>query len=251
MTFVEEEGLRAAPSFTVRFADEVALPDAVGMEALSAFRPAPRRFVRYPGFREEYYLHDVSPDPEALQRLVVDERHVVGVVRPARPVGSDSPGPSPGEEALAALVRAVAGRRNVTLVLLARDREQRQRLLALGVAGVLAPEGHVDSIGLIAAADFVLGDGGIMTREAAALGTPAYTVAKSVLTAVDRSLLKAGRLRLVTGPDDLSLKKKDSRTATLEPRDPQVFVDELLALASDRPRRSRAGGLAGADRGVP
>ncbi|HET6496021.1 MAG TPA: DUF354 domain-containing protein [Thermoleophilia bacterium] len=251
MTFLEEEGLGNGPSFTMRLADEVAVPDAIGADALSAVRPSPRRFVRYPGFREEYYLHDMSPDPGALRRLAVDERHVVGVVRPARPVGMPSPGPSPGEEVLAGLVRAVAGRRNVTLVLLARDREQRQRFLALGAPGLVAPEGPVDGVGLIAAADFVLGDGGIMTREAAALGTPAYTVAKASLTTVDRLLLRAGRLRIATLEDDLQLRKKDSRTATFEPRDPQIFVDELLALARERPRRARAGGLAGADRAIP
>ena len=250
MTFLEDEGLHKGPSLTMRLADAVAVPDAIGVEALTAFRPSPRRFVRYPGFREEYYLHDVSPDPEALQRLAVDARHVVGVVRPARPGGTASPGPSPGEETLAGLVRAVAGRRNVTLVLLARDREQRRRFLALGVSGLMAPEGSVDGVGLIAAADFVLGEGGIMTREAAALGTPAYTVAEAPLTTVDRLLVRSGRLRLATGPDDLQLRKKDSRTATLEPRDPQIFVDELLALARDRPRRARAGGLAGADRAI-
>lgn len=251
MTFLEEEGLRKGPSFTMRLADVVAVPDVIDTDALSAFRPSPRRFVRYPGFREEYYLHDMSPDPGALRRLAVDERHVVGVVRPARPGGMASPGPAPGEEALAGLVRALAGRRNVTLVLLARDREQRRRFLALGASGLVAPEGSVDGVGLIAAADFVLGDGGIMSREAAALGTPAYTVSKASLTTVDRRLLLAGRLRLATEPDDLQLRKKDRRTATLEPRDPQIFVDELLALARDRSRRARAGGLAGADRAIP
>lgn len=245
MTFLEEDGLRSSTPFSMRLADEVAVPDAIVTDTLSAFRPAPRRFVRYPGFKEEYYLRDIHPDPQVLRRLAVDERHVVGVVRPSRPVVTPhGVVPSAGEAALVGLVRALAGRRNVTLVLLARDREQRQRFLSLGAPGLVAPEGVVDGVGLLAAADFVLGDGSVMTREAAALGTPAYTVARRSLTAVDRSLLKAGRLYLATGPDDLLLRKKDNRTATLEPRDPQIFVDELIALAR-RPRRARAGGLAG------
>lgn len=240
MTFLDEDDLRKTP-FNLRMADEVAVPDAIAREALSALRPSPRRFVRYPGFKEEYYLHDIQPDPQVLRGLGVDDRHVVGVVRPSRASSTATDAvPWSGETALTDFVREVAGRRNVTLVLLARDRDQRQRFLSLGASGLVAPEGMVDGVGLIAAADFVLGDGGIMTREAAALGTPAYTVAGHPLTAVDRSLLKTGRLRLSTGPDDLRLRKKDFRTATRDPRDPWIFVDELLALARRRPRRRRS-----------
>ncbi len=250
MTFLDEDDLRKMP-FSLRMADEVAVPDAIAREALSALRPSPRRFVRYPGFKEEYYLHDIQPDSLVLRRLEVDDRHVVGVVRPSRSSGTATDAvPWSSETVLADFVREVAGRRNVTLVLLARDPEQRQRFLSLGAPGLVAPEGMVDGVGLIAAADFVLGDGGIMTREAAALGTPAYTVAGRPLTAVDRALLKTGRLRLATGPDDLWLRKKDPRTANREPRDPWVFVDELLALARRRPRRRRSDGSTGAERAI-
>ncbi len=245
MTFLEEDSLQRATAVSMRLADEVAVPDAIAVDALARFRPAPRRFVRYPGFKEEYYLHDVNPDPAALQRLGVDARQVIGVVRPARHgVQSAGPGLSAGEAALAALVGEVAGRRNVTLVLLARDSEQRRRFLA-SAPKLVAPEGPVDGVDVLAAADFVLGETGVMLREAAALGTPAYTVSRRPPSAVDRSLLAAERLRPAATVDDLLLRKRPTRAAALEPRDPRIFVDELLDLARRRPRRPRAGGLAG------
>jgi hypothetical protein len=47
----------------------------------------------------------------------------------------------------------------------------------------------------------------------------------------------------VRGPDDVVLRKKDTRTALAMPRDPWLFADRLLDLGSDRPRRERLGRL--------
>jgi hypothetical protein len=79
-----------------------------------------------------------------------------------------------------------------------------------------------------------------MTREAAAVGTAAYVVTgRKALGQIERSLVSAGRLTIVSGPDDIILRKKDRLSASLEPRDPQRFVNELLVLARRRPRRTR------------
>jgi predicted glycosyltransferase len=160
----------------------------------------------------------------------------VGVVRPARPARAAGSAPSQDEAALSDLVRELAGRRHVTLVLVARDSGQRARFLALGVPGLIAPDGPVPGgASLIAAADFVLGAGGVMAREAAALGTPAYTVSRRPAAAVDAALLAEGRLRRAASADDVELRKKgDARTAPALPRDPALFVDRLLELARRR-----------------
>ena len=245
MTFLDDERLRRSNAINVRLVDEVAVPEAISTAALGALGAPPEKLFRYPGFKEEYYLYDASPDPEALERLHVDPRHVVGVVRPARPArgSAGGAGRSSDEAALSALVRELAGRRNVTLVLVARDQEQRRRYLSLGAPGLIAPDGPVEGVGLIAAADFVLGDGGVMTREAAALGTPAYTVSLRAPAAVDTALLADGRLKRAAIPEDVLLKKKRARSALTAPRDPQLFVDRLLELARRRSRRARLGRL--------
>jgi hypothetical protein len=243
LTFLDDERLRRGNAVNVRLVDEVAVPEAIPPEALEALGAPPKKLFRYPGFKEEYYLHDFSPDPQALASLGVDSRHVVGVVRPARPARAAGGTPSEDEAALGGLVRALAGRRNVTLILMARDGEQRARFLALDAPGLIAPDGAVPyAASLIAAADFVLGAGGVMTREAAALGTPAYTVSLRPPAAVDAALLAEGRLRGVAAVEDIELKKKgDARTARTTPRDPAVFIDRLLELARRRSRRARLG----------
>lgn len=236
LTFLDDERLRRGNAVNVRLVDEVAAPEAIPPAALAALGTPPEKLFRYPGFKEEYYLYDFSPDARVLASLGVDRRRVVGVVRPARPARGAGGAPSEDEAALGGLVRELAGRRNVTLVLVARDAGQRARFLALGVPGLIAPDGPVlDGASLIAAADFVLGAGGVMAREAAALGTPAYTVSLRPSAAVDAALLGEGRLRRAASAEDIELRKKgDARTTRTAPRDPALFVDRLLELARRR-----------------
>jgi predicted glycosyltransferase len=245
MTFLDDDRLGRGNAVSVRLVDEIAVPDAVPAAALAALGAPAEKLFRYPGFKEEYYLHDAQPDPAALERLGVERRRLVGIVRPAAahvrlPGGEAAPG---GETALIDLLRGLAGRRNLTLIVVARDPEQRRRFLTQGLPGVLVPEGPVDGVGLLAAADFFVGLGGAMLREAAALGTPAYTLSPSA-GAVEAALLADGRLKRATGPDDIVLCTKDTRTATFEPRDPGLFADRLLELARRPSRRARLGRLA-------
>ena len=80
-----------------------------------------------------------------------------------------------------------------------------------------------------------------MTREAAALRTPAYTLATGSLATVDAALLAEGRLVWAGGADDIVLRKKETRTAAFAPRDPRLFADRLVELARRRSRRARLG----------
>jgi predicted glycosyltransferase len=244
LTFLDDERLRRGNAVNVRLVDEVAVPQAIPPAALASLGAPPGKLFRYPGFKEEYYLHDFSPDPHVLAALGVERRRIVGVVRPARPARGSGGEPLQDEVALGGLICELARRRNLSLVLVARDAGQRERFLALGAPGLIAPDGPVPGgASLIAAADFVLGTGGVMAREAAALGTPAYTVSLSPPAAVDAALLEEGRLRQATGAEDIELKKKsDARTTQTLPRDPALFVERLLELARRRPRRRASGG---------
>jgi uncharacterized protein len=252
MTFLDDERLRRSNAVNLRLIDEVAVPDLLLPATMATYGASPNRVFRYPGFREEYYLYDFRADPEALQHLGVDRRRVVGVVRPAPTAPSTTDGASairsPGEAALADLACELAGRRNVSLVVVARDEEQRRRFLALGARGLVVPQGPlVDAVSLLAAADFVLGAGGVMIREAAALGTPAYTVSRLPAAVVEAALLADGRLKLAARAEDVVLRKKNTSTAppASVPRDPAIFVDRLLELAHRRSRRTRLGHLIG------
>ena len=60
---------------------------------------------------------------------------------------------------------------------------------------VIIPEKVVNGIELIASCDLVIGAGGTINREAAAVGTPVYTIYQGgKICAVDRRLISEGRM---------------------------------------------------------
>jgi uncharacterized protein len=67
-----------------------------------------------------------------------------------------------------------------------------------------------------------------MNREAAALGTPAYTTFKGRLGGVDEALIRSGRLRPLTDPESLELRKRRARNGQATLRDPALLVDLVL-----------------------
>ena len=264
LTLLDDERLKRTNAVNVRLVDRVAVSEAIPVGSLRALGAPSDKLFRYPGFKEEYYLHDFRPDPDVLADLGVNERTVVGVVRPPRderdvefdagwraqralpapagdPAASAVAGESTPARELEAFVRELAKRRNLTLVLLPRSADQRRRFADLGMTGLLIPEGPVDGVSLIAAADFVLGAGGVMDREAVALGTPAYTLSRRPPSAIDATMLADGRLRRAQKAADIALRKKDARIAVVERRDPQAFVDEVIALARRRSGPARLG----------
>jgi predicted glycosyltransferase len=243
MTFLDPDRLGRGNLVNVRLVDEVAVPEAVPVSALTGMGTSRDKLFRYAGFKEEYYLHDAQPDPGALLRLGVERRRITGVVRAPAPRMRVPGGEAPeSEDRLVEVLAELAGRRNVTLVVVARDQAQRHRILALGLPEVLVPDGPADGVGLMAAADFVVGLGGVMLREAAALGTPAYTLSTSA-GPVEASLLADGRLTRAADADDIVLRKKDTRTTVASPRDPSLFCDRIVALGGDQGRRQRLGRL--------
>ena len=171
--------------------------------------------------------------------MQIDPRRVVGVLRPPPSVTLYHRVENPLFDEV---VAGLAAKRNVTLVITPRTDEQRAPLPELGHENVIVPEKAVDGLSLIAAADFVIGAGGTMNREAVALGTPAYTMFAGRLGAVDEKLIAEGRLRRAYAADDVTRQEEGhAHVVAAEPRDPQMFVDEILAVARRRWARGARG----------
>jgi predicted glycosyltransferase len=68
-----------------------------------------------------------------------------------------------------------------------------------------------------------------MNREAAALGVPVYTTYGGRLGGVDEALIREGRLKPLTDPRALDLRKRDGADAGRLRRDPQLMLDMLLS----------------------
>lgn len=214
-----------------RLAKRVMFPDSVPAERLKRFGVGPAKLFPYPGLKEEYYLFDFEPDRDALKRLEVDTERVVVIVRPPPDVSLYHRKSNP----LFPKVLDRLGRdEGVHAVVLPRTAAQREFITGLALPSLIVPERAVEAQSLVALADLVLSAGGTMNREAAALGTPVYTTYGGRLGGVDEELIRSGRLRPLTDPRALELRKRGAE-ATPTRRDPAFLVETILGTVGASP----------------
>jgi predicted glycosyltransferase len=118
---------------------------------------------------------------------------------------------------------------DVHAFVLPRTEEQREYVRGLALPSVILPEGAVDAQSLIALSDLVVSAGGTMNREAAALGVPVYTTYGGRLGGVDEELIREGRLKPLTDPRALELRKRDPASTPRVRRDPAEMLRLLLS----------------------
>ena len=208
-----------------RLANRVLVPEAIPPERLARYGARPPKLVRYPGLKEEYYLHDFEPDPAVPGDLGVVEGSPLAVVRAAPSYALYLGG---SENALLHGVLERLSAEGAQTVVLPRNDEQRSAITGLGIPGVIVPARAVDGRSLVALADLVVSAGGTMLREAAVLGTPAWSIFEGRLGAVDELLERQGRLRFLRDPTELVVEpKRENAWRERARRDPA----ELLQLA--------------------
>jgi predicted glycosyltransferase len=123
----------------------------------------------------------------------------------------------------------LGGLETVHAVVLPRTDTQREYVRNLDLPSVIVPERAVDAQSLIALADVVVSAGGTMNREAAALGVPVYTTYGGRLGGVDEALIREGRLKPLTDPRALELRKRQAHSHERVRRDPAVLLELLLS----------------------
>lgn len=217
-----------------RLADRILLPEALRGSIVSRQGARPHKTRYYRGFKEEIYLGDFEPDRDVLSAIPMHNgaRSVV-VVR------------TPPELALyhrmenslfVDVLRHLGRRADTELVALPRTRDQASALEELCVSSLRIASTALDSRSLLMEADAFLGAGGTMTREAALLGLPAYSVFAGRRAAVELALEYRGLIRFVERPDQLDLPasppRSSERLEAIRPRGAALVV-EFVAAALD------------------
>jgi len=224
-TMFDYEWATVQHTVNCRLANAVVVPDAIPPQRLDRYG-ARGKLGRYPGLKEEYYLHDFEADAAVLDELGLDRREPIAVVRTPPAVSLYHRFEN---DRFAAVLQRLRGAGQV--VVLPRTPEQRAELARAG--GFVVPEQAIDAQSLVALADLVVSAGGTMNREAVALGTPVYTTFEGRLGAVDERLIADGRLRRLERPEELELRKRDRAVAHADGsrirRDPALLVDLLTA----------------------
>lgn len=216
-----------------RLAKRVLFPDSVPADRLRRFGVTPEKLFAYPGLKEEYYLYDFEPDPEALTRLGVEAARVVVIVRPPPDVSLYHRKSNP---LFPKVLERLGNDADVHAVVLPRTEAQRAFITGLELPSLIVPEHAVEAQSLVALADLVVSAGGTMNREAAALGTPVYTTYGGRLGGVDEALIRSGRLRPLTDPRAVVLEKRGGE-ATATKRDPAALLEIILGTVGASPLR--------------
>lgn len=217
-----------------RLATTVLVPEVLPVDVIRRQGAGPAKVVRYAGLKEELYIGDFKPDRAVLAKVGVDPRpRIVAVARtpPTRAVYHSSENPL-FEPALS----TVCSQDGVVCVVLTRHAEQIGAIKRLGLRNCIVPNTAIDSRSLVYAADVMIAAGGTMTREAAIMGIPTWTMFAGKTPAVDVWLERGGALGRLVDPAQLA----GLTPRRAEPRTPEelsargraleeVFVRETVA----------------------
>ncbi|HXF30759.1 MAG TPA: DUF354 domain-containing protein [Solirubrobacterales bacterium] len=215
-----------------RAARRVLAPEAIPVDRLRKIGAKPKKLVRFPGLKEDYYLADFIPDEGIIEDLGLDRTKVIVVLRPP-PETSEYHAPN---DVYGLTIKHLAeADGEVQAVIIPRTPEQGEAARALGAPNLLIPDRAIDAQSLIACADLVVSAGGTMNREAVALGTPVYTTFSGRMGGVDEVLIHEGRLRVLEDPGALPLAKRTEPIGVRNPRNPDFLVEAVLGAVAPTP----------------
>src|SRR5262245_32117000 len=220
------EFARVQHGFGCRAAHRVVVPDAIPQDRLDRLGARDSKVRRYPGLKEEYYLHGFAPDNGVLDELGLAADHLLVVARTPPDVSLYHREANP---LFGDVLERLGRDPDVRAVVLPRTAEQRAEIAGRELPSVVVPDHAVDAQSLVALSDLVVSAGGTMNREAVALGVPVYTTFAGRLGAVDTALVEEGRLRVLSSAEDIRIEKQSARDTATE-RDPAVMLDLLLTV---------------------
>lgn len=215
-----------------RLACRVIVPKVFSDSILGKCGVNGKKALRFDGLKEQVYLSDFRPEPRFFNRLNIDNKKVIVVMRP---------------EAASALYHSfenplfdrvldyVLSDDSTIVIAIPRSPEQENTLRKMGNSNLLLLNKAIDGRNLLYYSDLVISAGGTMNREAAVLGIPTYTIFKGRLGAVDQFLIDAGRMTVLNNPEDFSkikLEKKKPPVPLLNPH----LKDEIVNLILDSTR---------------
>jgi uncharacterized protein len=224
-----------------RLAHSILVPEALPREVIARQGGGTAKVRTYPGLKEELYLGDFEPDQSMVNELGLgrDGERALVVLRtpPGRAVYHRF-----HNTLFDDVLRTIGAQTSVRAVALTRFPEQRHLIEDLGLPNCVTPVQAIDSRSLMYAADLVIGAGGTMTREAALLGVPTFSVYAGKTPAVDRELESQGRLSRLRRADQVTTVKKRTREPqsleSLRARSERimdVFIEELGRLGRTSP----------------
>jgi predicted glycosyltransferase len=221
-----------------RMATKLLLPETIPAVTLERQHVNMKKVIRYPGFKENVYLSGWRNSPGVMDDLKLDPGRLIITVRPPATWAHYQ---DPFSEVLfRALVERLRGDHDAQVIVLPRTREQGERLKSsygMRSAPFQVSDKAVDALSLMAHSDAVLSGGGTMAREAAIIGTPAYSLFAGKPGAVDAALERDGKLTILRKIEEVRNLRFEKSTGSFrfnsaDARTGEVILQHIIALGS-------------------
>ena len=211
-----------------RLADKILVPFTFNLEDIKKYGATARKLVKYQGLKEDVYLWQFQPRQNFwhFEFPELDPSKVMCTIRPPATMAAYHNFENP---VFYELLTYLLEQPNLQLVAFPRTTDQRLQLKNDFPDLFLAAK-SVHGAQLIANSDIIISAGGTMNREAAVLGTPAYTIYAGNMGSVDNYLIKHQQICLINNKSDfhrIVLKKKGNRKIKIERKVFDFLINEL------------------------
>jgi predicted glycosyltransferase len=205
------------PSWMLKWITKLYVPSVMSLNSYLSRNLDARKIVRYPGLKEDLYVHGYKPDKGLLSELGIDSKNIVALMRP--PATTAHYHVHEGDKLFWNALKYLSKRTDVSIIIIPRNPDQHEEIENWinenkHETQVIIPPKVCHGPSLILAVDLVVSGGGTMNREAACLGMPVYSIFRGRLGSIDRHLIENGRLHLIEDAGALSrieLRKRTSR----------------------------------------
>jgi predicted glycosyltransferase len=203
-----------------RLAKRVIVPQPFPEEMVRKFGAAGKT-ARYNGVKEEVYLSDFVPDPDYKSQEGFPLDSPINVIRPPAPWTAYHRFENDLFDQLIQYLSTLDGVYNLFIPRIVDQVDGLKDIPNIHIA----PKVY-DGPNLLYHSDKVFSGGGTMSREAAVLGTPSFTLFKGKSAAVDRFLIEQGKLIKLADPSDFVLIAQTKKT-------PRQENDKLVSLSRE------------------
>ncbi len=236
VTMMDFEG-QPANHLAFRLADKVIVPDVFPDQALKKFGVKQNKISKYSGFKEQIYLSSFKPSDNFLYSLIKDtniskdidfKKKVIVSIRPPATMALYHRFEN---DLFDDLLMSINRNNNIVCFVFPRNKEQAE-FIQMNFSNFIIPSKSVDGKNMLYYSDLVISAGGTMNREAAILGTPAYTIFAGNLPSVDKSLIQLKRMKYLHTIEDVEMIKFEKKKTNIIYKNNELIFDIIKSILS-------------------
>jgi predicted glycosyltransferase len=197
------------------FSNYLLIPKYIPDSRLELARINTGKVLRYPGFKEQLYLNDFTPDPDFRRELGIGFDKILVTIRPPAMEGNYHD--SLSDAILLEILGRATSNERVYPLIVSRTSKDRGFLLEHFADNIHFLEKAVDGLQLIWNSDLFISGGGSMNRESALLGVPTYSIFTGRKPYLDEYLSEKGRMIFIDTMQKIDLLELSKRDITDTP----------------------------------